>query len=195
MSSKEDISTVDAATEQRLIRSYLRKTDLRLLPTAFALYFFAVIDRNNIGNARVAGMNTALGLHGEQFNWIASSFFFTYIFFEIPSNIMLKCVGARIWLPFIALCWSVLVACLAAAKSYGSLVAVRVLLGVFEAGYVPGFIYLTSFWYTKRQQAPRIALFFSSGVFAGIWAGPLAARLQNIKGGLLGYQYIFIIEA
>ncbi|KAJ2014227.1 hypothetical protein GGI06_003610, partial [Coemansia sp. S85] len=100
---------------------------------------------------------------------------------------MLKRVGARIWLPFIAICWSVLVGLMAAAKSYGSLVAVRVLMGVFQAGYVPGFIYLTSFWYTKRQQAPRISLFFSAGVFAGIWSGPLAGRLQQIKGSLSGY--------
>ncbi|KAJ2878642.1 hypothetical protein H4R27_005721 [Coemansia aciculifera] len=195
-SSERGVSeAVGGAEEQRLRRSYVRKADLHLLPPAFAMYFFAIIDRNNIGNAKVAGMDVALGLHGEQFNWIVSAFFFTYIFFEIPSNIMLKRVGARIWLPLIAICWSILVALMAAAKSYGSLVAVRVLLGVFEAGYVPGFIYLTSFWYTKRQQAPRIALFFSAGVFAGIWAGPLAARLQEIDGSLMGYQYIFIIEA
>ncbi|KAJ1887909.1 hypothetical protein LPJ66_008857 [Kickxella alabastrina] len=68
-------------------------------------------------------------------------------------------------------------------------------MGCFEAGYVPGFIYLCSFWYTRKQIAPRLALFFSAGMFAGIWAGPLAARLQKIKGGLEGYQYIFLIEA
>ncbi|KAJ2811786.1 hypothetical protein GGI24_006776, partial [Coemansia furcata] len=186
---------VNGTEKERLRRSYLRKADLHLLPPTFAMYFFAIIDRNNIGNAKVAGMDVQLGLHGEQFNWIVSAFFFTYIFFEIPSNIALKRVGARVWLPFIAICWSILVALMAAAKSYGSLIAVRVLMGVFEAGYVPGFIYLTSFWYTKRQQAPRIALFFSAGVFAGIWAGPLAARLQQISGSLMGYQYIFIIEA
>ncbi|KAJ2157894.1 hypothetical protein GGF46_004180 [Coemansia sp. RSA 552] len=189
------VSSSGDRTEKQLIRSYLWKTDLHLLPPTFAMYFLSVIDRNNIGNAKAAGMDKDLGLHGEQFNWIISAFFFTYIFCEVPANILLKRFGARAWLPFIALCWSVLVACMAAAKSYGSLVAVRVLLGVFEAGYVPGFIYLTSFWYTKRQQAPRIALFFSAGVFAGIWAGPLAARLQEIDGSLAGYQYIFIIEA
>ncbi|KAJ1722056.1 hypothetical protein LPJ53_003495 [Coemansia erecta] len=182
-------------TERRLRKSYLLKTDLHLLPPAFAMYFFSVIDRNNIGNAKVAGMDKYLGLQGEQFNWIVSAFFFTYIFCEVPSNLCLRRFGARFWLPSIALCWSILVGCMAAAKSYGALITVRVLMGVFEAGYVPGFIYVTSFWYTRKQQAPRIALFFSAGVFAGIWAGPLAARLQSIKGSLQGYQYIFIIEA
>lgn len=181
--------------DPKLIKSYLRKTDLYLLPITFAIYFFAIIDRNNIGNAKIAGMDSHVGLHGDEFNWIASCFFFTYIFCEIPSNIMLKRVGARIWLPSLAICWSILVGCMAAAKSYGSLVAVRVLMGAFEAGYVPGIIYIMSYWYTKKQQAPRIALFFSAGVFAGIWAGPLAARLTKVKGNLLGYQYIFIIEA
>ncbi|KAJ1722298.1 hypothetical protein LPJ61_005945, partial [Coemansia biformis] len=185
----------DSEADRALIKSYLRKCDLRLLPATFAMYFLAVIDRNNIGNAKVAGMNTLLGLKGDQFNWIVSAFFFTYIFCEVPSNYFLKRLGARVWLPLIAICWSILVACLAAAKSYGSLVAVRVLLGVFEAGYVPGFLYLTSFWYTKKQQAPRVALFFSAGMFAGIWAGPLAARLQQINGSLDSYQYIFLIEA
>ncbi|KAJ2165858.1 hypothetical protein IW145_001990 [Coemansia sp. RSA 521] len=182
-------------TDAELIKSYLRKTDLHLLPLTFAMYFLSVIDRNNIGNAKAAGMDTHLGLHGQQFNWIISAFFFTYIFCEVPSNILLKKFGARVWLPLLAVCWSILVACMAAAKSYETLVVVRVLMGVFEAGYVPGFIYMTSFWYTRRQQGPRIALFFSAGVFAGIWAGPLAARLQSINGALLGYQYIFIIEA
>ncbi|KAJ2608224.1 hypothetical protein H4S08_004529 [Coemansia sp. RSA 1365] len=200
MSSKDSIRTNNDKTsgrdaEQKLIKAYLRKTDLRILPPTFAMYFLSVIDRNNIGNAKAAGMDKHLGLHGTQFNWVISAFFFTYIFFEIPSNILLKRFGPRIWLPFIAVCWSILVGCLAAAKSYGALITVRVLLGIFEAGYVPGFIYLTSFWYTRRQQAPRIALFFSAGVFAGIWAGPLASRLQSIKGSLEGYQYIFIIEA
>ncbi|KAJ2720515.1 hypothetical protein GGI07_004560 [Coemansia sp. Benny D115] len=194
---KNTLSAVysDGEEEQRLTRSYLRKVDLHLLPPAFAMYFFSVIDRNNIGNAKTAGMDKHLGLVGQEFNWVISAFFFTYIFFEVPSNMCLRRFGARFWLPFIAVCWSVLVGCMAAAKSYGALITVRVLMGVFEAGYVPGFIYLTSFWYTRQQQAPRIALFFSAGVFAGIWAGPLAARLQKIQGNLMGYQYIFIIEA
>ncbi|KAJ1857857.1 hypothetical protein GGH12_001383 [Coemansia sp. RSA 1822] len=192
--SEHEINEPGKADDE-LIKSYLRKTDLHLLPLTFAMYFLSVIDRNNIGNAKAAGMDKHLGLHGQQFNWIISAFFFTYIFCEVPSNILLKRFGARMWLPLLAVCWSVLVACMAAAKSYGALVAVRVLMGVFEAGYVPGFIYMTSFWYTRRQQGPRIALFFSAGVFAGIWAGPLAARLQAIDGKLLGYQYIFIIEA
>ncbi|KAJ2777637.1 hypothetical protein H4R18_005048 [Coemansia javaensis] len=181
--------------DQALIRSYLRKSDLRLLPVTFAMYFLSVIDRNNIGNAKVAGLAEHVGLQGSQFNWVVSAFFFTYIFCEVPSNYFLKRLGARVWLPLIAVAWSVLVACLAAAQSYGSLVAVRVVMGVFEAGYVPGFIYLTSFWYTRKQQAPRIALFFSAGMFAGIWAGPLAARLAKISGRLAGYQYIFVVEA
>ncbi|KAJ2011234.1 hypothetical protein IWW57_006687, partial [Coemansia sp. S610] len=86
---KGSSEVVISAEEQRLRRSYLRKADWHLLPPAFAMYFYAVVDRNNIGNARVAGMDVELGLHGNQFNWVASAFFFTYIFFEIPSNIML----------------------------------------------------------------------------------------------------------
>ncbi|KAJ1940407.1 hypothetical protein FBU59_003817, partial [Linderina macrospora] len=184
-----------ADEEQRLTRSYLRKVDWRFLPICCAIYCTAIWDRNNIGNAKAAGMEAIIGLHGEQFSWIISAFFFTYIFCEIPSNIMLKRFGAKIWLPFIAVAWSVLCACMAAGKSYASLVVIRILLGIFEAGLVPGFIFFTSFWYTKRQLGPRISLFFSAGTFAGIWTGPLAAALQKIDTGLHGYQYIFIIEA
>ncbi|ORX66220.1 MFS general substrate transporter [Linderina pennispora] len=172
--------------EQQLTRSYLRKIDLRFLPICCAVYCTAIWDRNN---------EAIIGLHGGQFNWIVSAFFFTYIFCEIPSNIMLKRVGAKIWLPFIAIAWSVLCACMAAGKSYASLIVIRILMGIFEAGLVPGFIFFTSFWYTRRQLGPRISLFFSAGTFAGIWTGPLAAALQKIDTGLHGYQYIFIIEA
>ncbi|KAJ1959156.1 hypothetical protein GGI12_004481 [Dipsacomyces acuminosporus] len=181
--------------ERALTKSYLRKVDVRFLPIFCLVYCTAIWDRNNVGNAKAAGMEKYVGLHGEQFSWIISSFFYTYIFCEVPSNMILKKVGARIWIPFITIAWSVLCACMAAGKSYGSLITIRVIMGMFEAGLVPGFIYFASFWYTKRQLIPRLSLFFSAGTFAGIWAGPLAAGLQNIKGGLKGYQYIFIVEA
>ncbi|KAI8319985.1 MFS general substrate transporter [Martensiomyces pterosporus] len=180
--------------ERRLTKSYLRKVDLRLLPICCLVYCTAIWDRNNVGNAKAAGMEAYLGLHGEQFNWIISAFFFTYIFCEVPSNMLLKKFGARIWLPFITVAWSILCACMAAGKTYASLIVIRIIMGVFEAGLVPGFIFLASFWYTKRQLGPRMSLFFSAGTFAGIWSGPLAAGLQNIKGSLMGYQYIFLVE-
>ncbi|KAJ1920403.1 hypothetical protein H4219_001379 [Mycoemilia scoparia] len=115
--------------------SYIWKVDANILPLFIVLYIFSVMDRNNIGNAKVAGLDKDLGLHGEQFNWVVSSMFFTYIFCEIPANIMLKKVHPRVWFPIIIIAWGGVCMCLAAGKSYASLIILRLILGAFEGKY------------------------------------------------------------
>ncbi|KAJ1959157.1 hypothetical protein GGI12_004482 [Dipsacomyces acuminosporus] len=180
--------------EQEARRTYLRKVDLRLMPLAFLMYFLCVLDRNGIGNAKVAGLDTAVGLHGSQFNWVSSVFFITYVLFQIPANLLLKRFSGKVFIPLIVLSWSVILLCMAAARSYASLLALRLLMGAAESGFVPGFIYYSTFWYTKKEQAPRLAIFYSAGMFSGIVAGPIASGLSRIRGSLDSYQYIFLVE-
>ncbi|KAJ1937085.1 hypothetical protein FBU59_004858, partial [Linderina macrospora] len=194
--AREHISgeLVLSAAEQESRRRYLRKVDMRLMPLAFLMYFLCVLDRNGIGNAKVAGLDTAVGLHGSQFNWVSSVFFITYVLFEIPANVLLKRFSGKVFIPIIVFCWSVILLCMVAARSYASLIALRLLMGVAEAGFVPGFIYYSTFWYTRKEQAPRLAIFYSAGMFSGIVAGPIASGLSSIRGSLDSYQYIFLVE-
>ncbi|OLY84525.1 putative tartrate transporter [Smittium mucronatum] len=180
--------------EQAIYKKYLMKVDLMIIPIYFVIYWLAILDRNNIGTANVAGFTQELKLVGNQFNWISASLFYTYIFFEIPSTILLQKFGVSKWLPSISILWGVTCMCMAAVKSYGTAIVVRLFLGIFEAGFVPGFLYYSTIWYPNVSRMPRIALFFSAGTFAGIFAGPIAKGLTKVNGSLKEYQYIFLFE-
>ncbi|PVU87772.1 hypothetical protein BB560_006437 [Smittium megazygosporum] len=118
--------------EKALYRKYRTSVDLRVIPIFFVAYFLAILDRNNIGTANVAGFSTELGLKKFEFNWVVSSLFYTYIVFEIPSTLLLQKIGASSWLAIITICWGICCICMTYVKSYGSAIVVRVLLGVFE---------------------------------------------------------------
>ncbi|KAK2737423.1 hypothetical protein FQN57_007513 [Myotisia sp. PD_48] len=123
--------------EKRLIR----KIDFRLLPILGGLYSIALVDRTNISNARVAGMEQELKLYiGNRYSIALVVFFIPYFIFELPSNIVLRKVGSANWLSFIALAWGTLMLGCGFIKNYESLVAFRVLIGFFEAGFFPACI-------------------------------------------------------
>ncbi|KAF9328192.1 hypothetical protein BGZ91_001113 [Linnemannia elongata] len=178
------------------IRTLKRKLDYRLVPIWSLLYLFSFLDRSNIGNARVAGLERDLELTGTQFNMTLTIFFFGYILFEVPSNIMLKKVGPKLWIAIIMIVWAIIMMAMAAVKDYGGLLAARFFLGLAEAGLVPGVIFMVSTFYTRRELATRNGLWFSMATFSGAFGGILAYGISKLdgKGGLLGWQWIFIIE-
>ncbi|KAG0376598.1 hypothetical protein BGX24_007504 [Mortierella sp. AD032] len=178
------------------IRTLKRKLDYRLVPIWSLLYLFSFLDRSNIGNARVAGLEHDLALTGTQFNMTLTIFFLGYILFEVPSNIMLKKVGPKLWITIIMIVWGAIMMAMAAVKDYGDLLAARFFLGLAEAGLVPGVIFMVSTFYTRTELATRNGLWFSMATFSGAFGGILAYGISKLhgKGGLLGWQWIFIIE-
>jgi MFS family permease len=116
--------------------------------------------------------------------------------FEVPSNLLLKKLSPPRWIARIMVTWGAITMALAAVKNFEGLMAARLFLGVAEAGLFPGIIYFLSFWYTRNEQGTRIALIFSAASFAGAFSGLLAYGISYIdgKGGLSGWQWIFIIE-
>ena len=100
--------------------------------------FFSLPDRSNIGNAKVAGLTADLKLDGNKFNVALAIFYITYIAAEIPSNMVLRRVGAKFWLPFIVFCWGIITIFLGLVKNEAGLYVVRLLLGLFEGGLLPG---------------------------------------------------------
>ncbi|KAK3639858.1 hypothetical protein LTR56_012238 [Elasticomyces elasticus] len=143
------------------------KIDLMIVPTVSLLYLFCFIDRANIGNAKIAGFDKDLGLQGYDYNVVLSVFYVSYILFEIPSNI--------IW-----------------AQACG----VRFVLGIFEAGMLPGIAYYMSRWYRRSELAFRLSLYIVMAPLAGAFGGLLASGILKLShfGGLHTWRMIFAIE-
>ncbi|KAI1377893.1 MFS general substrate transporter [Hypoxylon crocopeplum] len=177
-------------------KKLLRKLDAHIIPLVMLLYTFSFLDRVNIGNARLYNMETDLALEGNQFQVAVSIFFVTYLLFEVPSNLVLKPLTPSRYIAFIAFGWGIIATCTGFVHSYGALIAVRLILGVVEAGLFPGLnVYLT-FFYTKQELALRVGYLFVSAAIAGALGGLLAYGIGQMEGisGYSGWRWIFIIE-
>ncbi|KAA8895790.1 major facilitator superfamily domain-containing protein [Sphaerosporella brunnea] len=191
--SSDEESGADLKYEQELIR----RVDWRLLPILGALYSIALIDRTNLSNANVAGMNKDLGLNiGNRYSIALLVFFIPYMLFELPSNLVLRRVGAAKWLGTIAFCWGVVMIGMGFVHDWRVLTVCRTIIGFFEAGLFPGCVYLVSSWYVRFEVQKRMAIFFLISVFVGGFSSILAYGLMQMDGvgGLAGWRWIFIIE-
>ncbi|KAF4545381.1 High-affinity nicotinic acid transporter protein [Lasiodiplodia theobromae] len=183
---------IDYEAEKRL----LRKLDWHILPVVAPLYVCSFLDRINIGNARLYGLEEDLNLTGQQFPIALSLFFVTYVLVEIPSNLIIKRVGPSRWIPFITFTWGIVATCTGLAQNFADLVSLRLLLGIFEGGFFPGVaLYLTCF-YTKKELAMRLALFMMNSSIAGAFGGLLAYAIGYMDGtlGYRGWRWIMILE-
>ncbi|KAI4736600.1 major facilitator superfamily transporter [Aureobasidium sp. EXF-12298] len=179
-------------TERKLVN----KIDFHVVPFLCILYLLAFLDRVNIANANVAGMSTELGLEGHEYNNALVIFFAPYIFFEIPSNILLKKFKPHVWLSACMFLFGLTTTLQGVVTNYSGLLATRFFLGVFESGMFPGCFYLLSSWYLRTEAQRRYSFFFSSTTLAGAFAGLLAAAIGKMDGiaGYNGWRWIFILE-
>lgn len=181
----------DLAFEQRV----LRKVKRRLLPFLMLCFFAAFLDRVNVGFAALQ-MNADLGLTPRMFGFGAGLFFLGYFLFEVPSNLMLHRVGARIWIARIMISWG-LIACLSAfASGKDSFLALRFLLGVAEAGFFPGVLLYLSIWFPSGSAAGVMATFSLGSVVSLVAAPPVSAYILRLDGlaALHGWQWLFLLE-
>lgn len=181
--------------EQR--KRTMRKIDLRLTPMLATLYLMSHLDRSNIGNTRIEGIEADLGMDGVQWNIILSLFFIPYILLEVPSNMLLKRFARpSIYMGILVTCWGVIMTLHGVVQNFGGLLAVRILLGIFEAGFFPGAIYLCTFWYMPRDLASRVAWFYCASSLSGAFSGLLAAAIAKMDGvgGYEGWRWIFLLE-
>ncbi|CAG9986789.1 unnamed protein product [Clonostachys byssicola] len=174
----------------------MRKLDLHLIPIIAVLYLLAYLDRGNIGNARLAGLEDDLNMTGDQYNIALTIFFVPYIVFEVPANMALKYLSPRVWIPLIAILWGITMTLMGIVSSYKGLLAARFFLGVPEAGIFPAAAFYITIWYTRHEAMYRTALFYATASLAGAFSGLLAyaITLMDGIGGLAGWQWIFILE-
>ncbi|KAL6851780.1 MFS general substrate transporter [Trichoderma novae-zelandiae] len=179
-----------------LTRSVLFKMDTRLMPVLALLLLCSFLDRTNVGNAKILGLEADLGISDRQYSQGLAVFYATYIACELPSNLVLKKISPRIWLPSLTVAWGITTTCLGFVRSFGSFAAVRALLGVAEGGLFPGIVLYLSGVYTRGELALRLGFFYAAASLSGAFGGLLARGLSAIgpRGGLEGWRWIFIVE-
>ncbi|KAG0143676.1 hypothetical protein CROQUDRAFT_48475 [Cronartium quercuum f. sp. fusiforme G11] len=177
-------------------RKVVRKLDFRTIPILSLLYLACFIDRTNIGNAKIAGLEKDLKLTGIRFNISIAVFFATYIIVEIPSNHLMRRFGAKAWLPVLVCGWGTITVLSAFITSFQSLIVIRLLLGLFEGGLLPGMILHLSTLYRKDELQFRVGCLFSCAALSGAFGGLLAYGIESMNGvgGKPAWAWIFILE-
>jgi MFS transporter, ACS family, tartrate transporter len=177
-------------------QSAMRKVYLRVLPFAVLTYFFCYLDRINVGFAALT-MNKDLGLDPAMYGMAAGAFFWGYVLFEVPSNIILEKLGARLWIARIMVSWGIVSGLTAFSTGPYSFMAIRFLLGLAEAGLFPGFVLYFTYWFPDAHRA-RINSGFTLALPIAVASGaPVSTALLGLDGlfGLRGWQVMFIFEA
>lgn len=202
-------------------KKIIRKIDLRLVPTLGFMYCVSLMDRTNLGIAVVAGMGVDLVLIGERYSIIVLLFFITYVALQPPATVILRKLGPRIFLPTIVILWGATMVCFGFVKTWTDLLPLRLVLGIFEAGFFPGCAYLLSCWYPRYELQKRNAVFYLIGSMSSAFSGILAYAFSQLAGhgsgaawmgahhgptkadptakkyfgpGLAGWRWIFILQ-
>jgi len=181
-------TAVDSAT--------LRRVSRRLIPFLFLLYVAAYLDRINVGFAQLQ-MKSALAFSDSVYGLGAGIFFIGYFLFEVPSNLVLARIGARVWIARIMITWGLVSGAMAFVETPTGFYALRFLLGAAEAGFFPGVIYFLGLWFPARERAAAVSRFMTATAIAGVVGAPLSAWLFTLDGvhGFAGWQWIFVAEA
>ncbi|KAB8072469.1 putative MFS transporter [Aspergillus leporis] len=194
--SAEDVEFyTNFSTKQRT--ALLRKVDFRLVPMLAILYLISHLDRANIGNAKIEGLTEDLGLSGIQYNIVLSIFFIPYVLLEVPSNMLLKNFSRpSVYLGILITCWGIIMTLTGLVQNFAGMLVTRFLLGVFEAGFFPGAVYLCTFWYMPKDLSTRVAVFYCASALSGAFSGLLAAGIAQMDGvgGQEGWRWIFLLE-
>jgi MFS transporter, ACS family, tartrate transporter len=176
-------------------RALYAKITRRLIPYLFLLYIVAYVDRVNVGFAAM-DMKRQLHFSNTVYGTGAGIFFIGYSLFDMPSNLLLRKVGTRIWIARIMITWGFVAAAMVFVKTPHMFYALRFLLGVAEAGFVPGMLLYLTFWFPSGERARAVAKFMTATSLAGVVGGPVSSALLKLDGlgGLSGWQWLFLAE-
>jgi MFS family permease len=174
-----------------------RKVTPRIIPLLFVLYVVNLLDRTNVGFAKLT-MFPALNLDDAVYGWGAGfCFYIGYILFEVPSNLILNRTGARVWIARILVTWGLVSAAMMFVSLKWHFYALRILLGVAEAGFFPGIILYLTYWYPARARARAVAFFMIASPVSGLLGNPLSGAIMQFmdqRHGLSGWQWLFLLE-
>jgi ACS family tartrate transporter-like MFS transporter len=176
-------------------QALLAKLTRRLIPFMFLLYIVSYLDRINVGFAALQ-LNDALKFDPAVFGFGSGIFFIGYFIFEVPSNLIMARLGARMWIARILVTWGIISAAMMFVTGARTFYALRFLLGVAEAGFFPGMILYLTYWFPAEVRGRAVARFMTATAMAGVIGGPLSGALLKMNGigGLAGWQWLFLIE-
>jgi len=182
-------AAIDALTPEEQ-KKLIWRIDVRLVLTLGFMYCVSLMDRTNTGVAVVAGMSVDLVLKDFRYSTIVLVFFISYVFLQPPATVVLRKVGPRIFLPAITVLWGATMICFGFVKLWTDLIPLRIVLGIFEAGFFPGCAYLLSCWYPRYDLQKRYAVFYLIGSLSSAFSGILAYGFSQMNGlGDLGPAY------
>ena len=174
-----------------------RKIARRILPILLLAYIIAYIDRVNVSFAKLQMLGD-LKFSESVYGLGAGIFFLGYFLFEVPSNIILHKVGARVWICRVLVTWGIISGCNALVRTPGEFYTMRLLLGVAEAGFFPGMILYLTYWFPSHRRAKMVAILLAGNPVAGIIGGPVSGYIMRYfagRHGIAGWQWLFILEA
>ncbi|KFZ01962.1 hypothetical protein V500_00517 [Pseudogymnoascus sp. VKM F-4518 (FW-2643)] len=177
----------------------VKKLDMRIMPALWSMYFLNYLDRSSIASARLNGLEKDMGLEGNQYNVCISVLFVGYLLMQLPSNMLMasKAVRPSIYMGVCMALWAIISACTALATNYQHLVLTRFFLGVAEAPFYPGALYLLSIFYTRKEITTRVAILYTANILSTAFSGLIAAAtFATLDGahGIKGWKWLFIIE-
>lgn len=178
-------------------RKLLRKIDWNLMPLLCLVYGLNYLDKTTVSYASIMGLKKDINLHGQQYSWIGSMFYFGYLFWEYPTNRLLQRLPLGKWSAFNVIMWGLVLCCMAATKNFASAMTVRFFLGVFEAAVTPGFALFTSQWYTMKEQGARTGIWFAFNgwgqIVGGFIAYGIAVGTAHHPLSIDSWQLLFLV--
>ncbi|KFY45574.1 hypothetical protein V495_02905 [Pseudogymnoascus sp. VKM F-4514 (FW-929)] len=183
----------DESIDQKDETKLKRKLDRRILPLLGICYFFYYVDKTTLSYAAIFGIKDDLPLRNDEYSWLSSLFYFGWLFYAIPSNLMMQKCPPGWYLSFNIFMWGVLLMAQAAANNFATIAALRILSGAFEAIADPAFMMITSMYYTRAEQPSRIAAWYIWNGIGVAGGGLIGYGIGNIKGALQSWRYEFIV--
>ncbi|KAJ5132088.1 hypothetical protein N7448_006246 [Penicillium atrosanguineum] len=199
MSHEEVVHLTELTEEEKVLEKKLRRRiDSLIMPLVVLVYLLNYIDRNNYAAAKLQGLTEDLNLTDTEYQTGLSILFVAYILMQVPSNLLLNYMGRpSLYLGFFVTAWGLVSAVTSQAKSYGGIVACRFFLGFVEAPFFAGVLFYLSKWYTKKELAFRMSIFYSGSLISGAFGNLIAAGILNGLAGQRGmdaWQWLYIIE-
>lgn len=194
--SGASVAGLGSAPQQEIEERTYKKVTMRIVPFLFICYLAAYLDRVNVGFAKLQMLHE-LNFSETVYGFGAGIFFLGYVLFEVPSNVIMHKVGARLWIARIMITWGLISGAMAFVHSAWTFYLLRFLLGVAEAGFIPGILLYLTYWYPAKRRGRVTAIFLTAIPMASIFGGPLSGWILNaVSGahGFSGWQWLFLLE-
>ncbi|KAK2601613.1 hypothetical protein QQS21_004848 [Conoideocrella luteorostrata] len=186
-------SHMETGPDAGVARRVLKKIDRAIIPLLFFTYMLNFMDKIILSSAAVFGLRDDNHLRGQEYSWVSSIFYFGYLFWEYPTTILIARLPTGKYLTGNTLFWGAVVALTAACRNFGGLMAVRFLLGMAEATITPGFMFLTSTWYTRDEMPTRVGIWFAGNSVGGLVSSLMAFGVGHIDDDVHPWRWMYII--